>query len=235
MYPRLGVVTIPLQISDRKKGTAMTRFTGVLLAAVFAIGCGSSTKGTDELDDLTESVADVADSLRELKGVIQSTLAEHNQIVNNKDGDYRGHYEEFAEGVDDIKEGRDDVQDEVDDMRAAAVPFFKQWELDLTKYNNEDMRARGKARMEETKARYEKVKEQGDVAKAAYTAMMAMLEDHRLAWERDLNADSAADMKKYRPELEKNWATARDAINAVILWAEKYKASVETRKPADKK
>ena len=213
----------------------MTKFTCALVAAVVAIGCGGTPKGTKQLDNLTEAVAEVADSLRDLKGVIKSTLDEHNLIVNNTDGDYRGHYEKFAEGVDDIKDGRDDAKADVDDMRAAAVPFFEQWKLDLAKYNDPDMRARGEARMAETKTRYDEVKKQGDIAKKAYNAMMATLEDHRLAWERDLNAGSAADMKKYRPELEKNWATARDAINAVILWAEKYKASVETRKPADKK
>ena len=193
-----------------------------------------SVRTPDELDDLTESIADMADSLREMKGQIKVTLDEHNQIVNNSDGDYRGHYEKFTEGIDDIESRRDDAKQDLDDVKAAATPFFAKWEQDLQKYNSEEMRARGKQRLDETRARYEEVRKHGQAAREAYGAMMDMLKDHRLAWERDLNQTSAESMKQYRPELEKNWGIARDAINAVIQWAEKYKASVETRKqPTD--
>jgi chromosome segregation ATPase len=203
-----------------------------ILAVVALLGACASrgkTEGQKQIEDLTAQINKLSAILSEAKVTIQTTLAEHDQIVNNKDGDLLGHYKKFATGVDSIEDYRLKARGQLDKVKASAAPFFERWKQDITKFNNEEMRARAEERMQATRQRYDEVKQHSEEVRSNYEAMMATLRDHRLYWANDLNATSAADLADDRPALVEKANVVLAGVDSVIDWATKYNQSVAMR------
>ena len=112
------------------------------LTAILVACATGKTEGQKQVEELTGHINKLADDLRTGKAEIQATMAEHNQIVNNEDGNYIGHYQKFATGVDDIEDTRQDAKARLEKIRAAAKPFFERWKNDLAKFSSDEMRKR---------------------------------------------------------------------------------------------
>jgi len=209
----------------------MKRSILIVLVAALVGACASSgkTEGQKQLEDLTAQINKLGKELQSVRGTITMTVAEHGQIVNNKDGDLIGHYKKFSKGLEKIEEGRQDVEDQAQKMREAAKPFFDRWKSDATKFTNPDMRKRSEERLEQTRKHYEEVKKFGDELRGAYDAMMATLRDHRLFWASDLNKSSAEALRKDREKVEQQSKKVLDGIDKVLDWTKKYNESVAMR------
>lgn len=207
------------------KKTAML----VVVALLGACASSGKTEGQKQIEDLTSQINKLSAILTEVKATVQVTMSEHEQIVNNKDGDLLGHYKKFATGVDKVEELRLKARAQMDAVKAAATPFFERWKQDITKFSSEDMKKRAEARMEETRQRYEEVKAKSEEVRTNYEAMMATLRDHRLFWANDLNATSAAELADDRAGLEQQADVVIAGVNGVIEWAKKYNEAVAMR------
>jgi len=209
----------------------MYRKLAIIFAAALVAACASSgkTEGQKQLQDLTSEINKAAKRLEAVRAAITTTMAEHDQIVNNKDGDLIGHYKKFSKGLDKIEEEREELQEQAQKMREAAKPYFDRWKADATKFTNPEMRKRSEERLEQTRQRYEEVKKYGDEVRTAYDAMMATLRDHRLFWASDLNKGSAEALRKDRPKLEQQSQKVIEGIDKVIDWTKKFNEAVAMR------
>ena len=100
----------------------MRRFLAAVCVSVLAACAGGGkTEEQKQIDELTDNINDFAAALREGKTDLQATLAEHEAIVHNKDGDLIGHYKKFNTGVADVEETRADVRKRVDAIKATAT------------------------------------------------------------------------------------------------------------------
>jgi len=213
----------------------MRLYVFALLALVGACKSGA-TQGQKELEDLTGQITKFSKQLEEGKADLQTTMAEHDAIVNNKDGDFIGHYKKFSKGIETVQKDRDGVRAQVEKVKAAAIPYFTRWKEDNTKITDPGLRERDAKNMESTHARYEEIYKRGDEAKAAYDPLMVTLKNHHQFWSNNLNAESAAQMKGDTEALDKNANTLYGLIDNVVAAAKKYNDSVAMRqKPAPAK
>jgi len=202
-------------------------------AFVFAalVGACSSTgsKGQEELSDLTTEISRLSSQLAEGKADLQSTLTEHDLIVNNTDGDFVGHYKKYTKGIEKVEKDRAGIRERVQKVKDAAKPYFARWKDENATITDAGLRERDARNMEATRARYEEIYKRGDEARAAYEPLMVTHKDHRQFWAHNLNASSAAEMRKDAEALDKNARTLYGLIDKVVDTARKYNESVAMR------
>ncbi len=199
-----------------------------LLALVGACKAGA-TKGQKELEDLTSQIGKLSSQLQEGKSDLQETMAQHDAIVNNTDGDFIGHYKKFSKGIERVEKDREGARKQVEKVKEAALPYFTRWKDDNVKITDPGLRERDAKNMEATRARYDEIYKRGDEAKAAYDPLMVTLKNHHQFWANNLNAESAAQMKGDSEALDKNAKTLYGLIDNVVAAAKKYNESVALR------
>lgn len=200
------------------------------LIAVLIAACNSTgSKGQSELQDLTSQINKLAAQLGEGKADLQKTLTEHDAIVNNTDGNFVGHYKQYTKGIETVEKDREGIRKQVQRVKDAANPYFTRWRDENSKITDPGLRNRDANSMETTKARYDEIFKAGDAARAAYEPLMVTLKDHRQVWANNLNASSAAEMKKDSEALDKSAKNLYGLIDTVISTAKKYNESVAMR------
>jgi chromosome segregation ATPase len=199
------------------------------LAALMAACSSTGSKGQKALADLTGEIDGLVKQLEAGKTDLQKVIAEHDAIVDNTDGDFVGHYKKFSKGIDTVEKQREKIRERVQKVKDTAAPYFATWRDDNTKIGEASLRERDKMAMEATQKRYEEIHSAGEEAKAAYEPLMAKLKDHRQVWSNNLNATSAAAMKKDADGLKKDADKVYGLIDKVIETAKKYNASVAMR------
>jgi len=201
----------------------------LIMAACLGACSSTGSKGQKELSGLTAEIDELSSQLEEGKADLQGALAEHDAIVNNTDGDFVGHFKKFSKGIDTVEKDREGIRARVQKVKDAAAPYFATWKDDNAKITDPGLRARDAQNMEATRGRYEEIYKRGDEAKAAYEPLMQTLKDHRQFWSNNLNAASAADMKKDSEQLKKNASTLYGLIDKVVESAKAYNKSVAMR------
>ena len=104
------------------------------------------------------------------------------------------------------------------EMNGAASMYFEERGKSLESIGSEDLRARGQARLEESKAEYAQVLELGRAAGGDYQGFMAKLRDQVLFLGHDLNPDALAsldeDVKKQNTAASELFAKIDGTITA---------------------
>ena len=212
------------------------RVQAILLAAFLAACSSTGSKGQSELQDLTGEIKKLSTELTEAKTDLQKALAEHDSIVDNKDGDYVGHYKKFKSAVETVEKDRKGISERVDKVKAAAEPYFNRWRDENSKITDPGLRETDARNMSASRARYDEIFKAGDAAKAAYEPLMETLKNHVQFWSNNLNADSASQMKGAAEKLGKDANNLYGLIDKVVESAKKYNESVAMRvtpKPAE--
>jgi hypothetical protein len=200
-----------------------------VLAALVGACSSTGSKGQSELADLTGEISKLQKQLEGGKADLQSTMSEHDAIVNNTDGEFVMHYKKYCKGIETVEKDREGVRERVQDVKDAAAPYFGTWKEDNAKITDPGLRDRDAKNMEATRARYEEIFKAGDEAKAAYEPLMVTLKNHRQFWSNNLNAESAAQMKGDSAALDKQVQTFCGLVDKVVATAKKYNESVAMR------
>jgi uncharacterized protein YwgA len=205
------------------------RVTAFVLAVLIGACSSTGSKGQKDLSDLTGEIDKLQKELTTGKVDLQKTLAEHDAIVDNKDGDYLGHYKKYKSGIEAVEKDREKVRARVEKVKAAAEPYFGRWRDDNSKITDPGLRARDANNLATTRSRYDEIFKAGDAAKAAYEPLMETLKNHSQFWSNNLNAESAAQMKGDSAKVQKDADALYGLIDKVVETAKKYNESVAMR------
>jgi hypothetical protein len=202
-----------------------------LVVAVGLVGCASSgkTEGQKRVDELTTAINELADSLKAAKTELQNTLAAHNKVVFNEDGDLLTPFEAFNKGLGKVAERRTEVAKRVDALNGIAKQYFAQWKADMAKFSDDSMRKRSEERMKDTQSRFDQLQKLGKQAKSIYEPLMKTLNDHKLYLANDLNKSAANSLQKDTKKVDEAAGDLYKIIDAVLGAATKYNQSVAMR------
>jgi len=200
------------------------------LAIALVTGCASGkTKGQKQVSELTATINDFVAELTKAQKTLSDTMAAHDAIVHNKDGDLLKPYGKFSDGLDDLDGQSKDLRARREKFDATAQVFFAEWKAKADQFNSEDMKKRSMDRLGQTKERFKKLDDAGKKIRSSYDPLMATLKDHRTYWSSDLNKESAASLAKDDAKVQKQAKTVNDLIQRLIDAGEAYNKSVAMR------
>jgi len=218
-----------------------TRYSAFLLALCLP-GCAyvsnffsDDPRGPGEVNDLNGSIERVYVDAELARTTVSDTVASLEGIAGGELGeDPAATYTEFVARLDNSEAQAENLRDAIDPMNANAERVFKQWAADLREFTSPTMLKRSEARLEATRARYEKVREAAEGAHEALVEINRVMRDHALFLGHDLNADSLDAVKADVKEMAEDAGKLESSLDHCMETARAYvdSAAVKVREPA---
>ena len=211
---------------------------GLLVAGTFVATTseaqifGSDPEGIKQTNSLIKKAEDVVKEGGAARAELSKTLDTYNALFAKDATDIVKTYKDIESAMKKTEKKREDVKTKLDAMKVEADAYFAGWDASLQQIESENLRARSKERMTETKAQYDGVLSSVTAAREAYEPLMKNLGDQWNYLGHDLNASGIASLKPDSVELNKKAKEVLGKIDDAMKKADQYIASIKASRPA---
>jgi len=148
--------------------------TGLLVAAVMAVGCASSS-GYKQADRTSDQMGGLRSELDKGKTQISKTITALNDLqgTSNPAAAFESYRKELK-ATDALAQR---VRKRADEMRKKGAEYFKAWEKQLEELSSDDLRRRASERRTELLAAFDRISEASQALSEAYGPLMDDLTD----------------------------------------------------------
>jgi hypothetical protein len=150
-------------------------FFPLALAAGFIAGC--ATTGYEKADSTATTLSESSDMVAKGNVLIDETLANLNDLVSHPGPDLHKQFNAFNNSVNELGLTARDVTVKSERMRVQGAAYFKNWDNEMAKIKNEDIRQRSEARKNEVSAHFDRITQLYEETKAAFVPYMSDLRD----------------------------------------------------------
>ena len=181
------------------------------VAVLLMAGCASTT-GYDKAADTSTSLEKTAQNIHKGNGQIDAVLFSLTSLVNSPEANIKPQYEKFNSAVSKLESLSNDVNEQAAAMQTQGADYFRNWDIELAKIKNEDIRTRSSDRKNAVAASFDKVRVSYVKTKAAFVPFMSDLKDIRTALATDLTAGGIASIKSVANKANNNVNPLRESL-----------------------
>ncbi len=182
----------------------------VTITAAFIAGCAST--GNDKAASTASALTKSSDYIAKGNALIDQTLASLNDLVSNPQPDLRKQFKAFNSSVDKLNSTASDVAGKAAEMKSQGAAYFKKWDGEASKMQNEDIRNRSEARKNEVASKFGRISQSYDETKTAFAPFMADLRDVQKFLSTDLTAGGLAAIKDVAAKANKDAVPLKGAL-----------------------
>ena len=169
--------------------------TAAIVAMALTTACSSS--GTYKKGEKTsQSVMSASRTLDEGSAQIDKVVASLNKLIDaSPKTNLSPLFKTYSSNVEKLDSIAKDAKKRADEMKAKGNAYFTQWDAELAKINNEDIKNRSAERRTQVEQAFQRISQKSQTLKDAYQPMMSDLQDIRTALANDLTAGGIASIK----------------------------------------
>ena len=171
----------------------MTGIAACIITLLLSAGCASS--GNEKGNKTAASIQVAANNIAALPAEIGKTLASLSQLVNQPAADLRPQYKAFVFNLAVVEDAGREVEDARIDLGQQGKAYFAEWDAQLAKIKNEDIKARSQSRKNEVAQQLQAIKKSYAEAELVYRPFMSGLKDVQKYLSVDLTPDGVAAIK----------------------------------------
>ncbi len=166
-----------------------------VLAASLPLFAGCASSGYQKAGKTSTSLQATAHGIDHALVPLDNVVAALSDLVNNPQPDITPQFKKYSTAVNKLESLADDVRDHATGMRAQGAAYFKNWDLELAKIQNEDIHSRSLDRKNTVAAQFERVRVSYARTTTEFTPFMSDLKDIRTALATDLTAGGLTSIK----------------------------------------
>jgi len=205
----------------------LSALTAIVAPCAFLSGCsllgGDQKNSLNQVDVLLASIQSVQAESGVSKERSHAALEQLVQLTKPEfEGDAAQAYASLVAAIETSQAQAEKLAESVEPMKDAAADVFKQWTKDLEEMHNSRLRAQSRARMEETRKRYEAVVGASAVAQTSLEAFNADLHDHALFLGHDFNRTAVSAIATEVAALEERSKDLDHRLDACAAAAQRY-------------
>ncbi len=207
--------------------------TSVSLASLVLLsgGCASNSYNT-KAADTSSSLEKTAQDVRLGNGQIDAVLFALSGLVNSPAADLKPQFNKFTSAVEKLEDLAADISKQATSMQASGADYFRTWDEELAKINNEDIRSRSTDRKNAVAARFERVRVTYVQTKSAFIPFLSDLKDIRTALATDLTAGGLASVKTVANHAGDNVPPLRESLSNLESEFKSLGVSLSANTPA---
>jgi light-regulated signal transduction histidine kinase (bacteriophytochrome) len=149
-------------------------------ATVAVLGTGCSSTGSSnykQADKTGASIAKFRDEVVKGKNAVDATMTSLGNVAENADTDPRKSFEQFKKDVANLDSTANDIRKRATEMQAKGQAYFKQWEEELAKVTNPEIRKLAEDRRATLQETFATVRKYSEPLKAQFEPWMSDLKD----------------------------------------------------------
>jgi len=144
--------------------------------------------GLEKREVLVRRVDNAREAQQKAEKQFRDALEEFKALVDYRGGELESRYEKLRDEYEDSKQRADTVHDKIRAVRNVATALFKEWETEIGKYTNAEMKRTSQRELAETRRRYEQLVAVMEKAASRMDPVLAKLQDQVLFLKHNLNA-----------------------------------------------
>jgi predicted nucleic acid-binding Zn-ribbon protein len=189
--------------------------TAVFVLALTTAGCSSAYYATMEKvgvhkrDIMVDRVKAARDTQIEAKKEFADALEQFRSVVSVRGGDLEAKYEKLRGALKRSEEEAQAVRDRIASVESVAGDLFAEWEQELKKYSDQNLRRSSQMKLDLTRAKYQKLIAAMKRAEARLEPVLVPLRDQVLYLKHNLNAKAIA-------ALDDELTTVRTGVDRLI-------------------
>ncbi|MGB5815826.1 MAG: DUF2959 family protein [Thermoanaerobaculia bacterium] len=187
----------------------------------------AQSPGFKQTDKLISSSQSTISQIRSTKLQTEATLDGYNAIIDGKVPDNRKAYKALVKDIGKCENQADKVGNRIVAMQTAASTYFSDWEASIAGITSDDLRAKGEARLKETRANYDEILKAAQKAGDEFKPFITNLHDQVTFLGHDLNPSAIADLKDDAAKLNAKGDKVFSAVDDTIEVASKYTISLK--------
>jgi ABC-type transporter Mla subunit MlaD len=211
----------------------MLRFRSSLLclcvcALSLATGCKTAyyktweKLGWEKRDILVDRVKDARDDQDAAKKQFQTTLDQFKAVTGYNGGDLEAKYKKLNSAYDAAEARANDVRNRIKSVESVAADMFKEWNSELSEYQNADLRRSSEQKLNQTKDRYNQLISVMKQASSKMDPVLAAFHDQVLYLKHNLNADAISSLQQTATGINTDVENLIRDMNASIAEANSF-------------
>jgi hypothetical protein len=199
-----------------------------ILCLLLVAGCSSTyysiwhTLGYEKRDLLVSRIKDTNDDQEAAKKQFETTLQKFKDVTNFKGGDLEAEYNKLNSSYQSCESRAADVSSRIKSVEKVAKDLFDEWQTELGQYSDPKLRAESEQKLNETKARYEKLIGVMKQAEARMKPVLGAFHDQVLFLKHNLNAQAIASLQTTSAGIEADVSQLIKEMNASIAEANAF-------------
>ena len=201
---------------------------------VFLTGCQSAyyktmeTFGKHKRDILVDRVENARDAQEAAKQQFQSALEKFTSVVKVPGSKLQDKYNQLKDELDRSETKAQAVSKRIADVESVAEDLFDEWQSELDKYTNKDLRRASAQKLKQTKDRYQQLISAMKQAEKKIAPVLSAFRDQVLFLKHNLNAQAVASLQNELVSIESNVAALVKEMNASIAEANTFIGTMGT-------
>lgn len=163
---------------------------------IFLVGCQSTyyaaweKVGVEKRDILVDRVEDAKESQEDAQQQFSSALDEFSQLINFNGGELQDVYSQLKDQFEASKQSASAVTSRIDKVESVAEALFNEWQEELEKYTNNNLKRESQSRLRDTQRRYKSLVSSMKKAESKMEPVLSALRDNVLYLKHNLNASA---------------------------------------------
>lgn len=177
---------------------------------VFLTGCQTAyysameQVGVHKRDILVDRVEEARESQEEAQEQFKDALEQFRSVVSFDGGELDKLYNRLQGEYDDSVDAAEDVSNRIRKVEQVSEDLFDEWEEELTKYSNQNLRNQSAAKLRSTKTRYRDLIRSLKQAEKRMPPVLSALQDNVLFLKHNLNARAIGSLKSEYKGIKSN-------------------------------
>ena len=193
------------------------------LGACQTIYYGTMEKfGIEKRDILVKRVDKAREAQQDAKEQFSSALDKFIAVTNYAGGDLEAQYRTLKDEYEESVSRADDVKDRIDSVKDVAKNLFSEWQDELGKYTDQNLRRASEKELKSTKASYNKLITAMDRAEQKIHPVLNAFQDRVLFLKHNLNANAIASLRNQKRSIETDISTLIRDMNKSIAEADSF-------------
>ena len=178
--------------------------------------------GVEKRDILVKRVDKAREAQQDAKKQFSSALDKFIAVTNYSGGDLEAQYRTLKDEYEDSVSRADDVKDRIDSVKDVADSLFSEWNDELGKYTDQNLRRASEKELKRTKASYKKLISAMDRAEKKIHPVLNAFQDRVLFLKHNLNANAIASLRNQKRSIETDISALIRDMNKSIAEADSF-------------
>ena len=203
----------------------------LLLAAVVVLHTGCSTSGHTKAGQTSSSLQKAAQDVDKANEQVETVRAALTDLVSNPGDNLKPQFQKFTSEVSKLESFANDISNHAAAMQSRGAAYFQQWDAELAKIHNEDIRTRSQDRRNAVAARFDLVRVNYSQTKTAFAPLMSDLKDIRTALGTDLTTGGLASVRGSVSKANSDTPAVRESLGRLAADFKELGISLSTATP----
>jgi Skp family chaperone for outer membrane proteins len=202
---------------------------------IFLAGCQSAyyaaweKVGVEKRDILVDRVEDAKESQEDAQQQFSSALDEFSQLINFNGGELQDVYSQLKDQFEASEQSAVLVTSRIDKVESVAEALFDEWEEELEKYTNNNLKRESQSRLRDTQSRYKSLVRSMKKAESKMEPVLSALRDNVLYLKHNLNASAIGALQGEFDGIKKEIKQLVSEMNKAIAESNSFISSIKSQ------